>query len=190
MLLRRLLQENGQLLREVEELRALRETAYQDSLTGLGNRRYLDVRLEEEMVRGRRQPSRTGTLLVIDVKGFKSINERHGRVVGDRALRWLGKILQDSLRRTDICCRTGGDELAVILPGSDRSAAEEVVLRVRARLNGASGHRWLPLSVSTGLATWPSDALDIQDLVEHAQRALSDDKRRRRPQPPRLWLVP
>lgn len=189
MMLRRLLAENAELLREVAELRTLRELAYQDGLTGLGNRRYLEARLDEELTRSRRggRP-RNGALLVLDVDRFRAINEGHGRVVGDRALRWLARLLLDTVDEHDVCCRTGANEFMLILPNVDRAGAEALAACLEERLRGASGHRWLPMNVSAGIATWPEDASRMLELVDGACRALAD-ARRRRHQPFHLRLV-
>jgi diguanylate cyclase (GGDEF)-like protein len=188
MMLRRLLAENAELMREVAELRALRELACQDGLTGLGNRRYLEARLGEELARSRRGRPWHGTLLALSVDRFRVVNDRHGRVVGDRALRWMARLLEDTVGERDVCCRTGADEFMVILPDVERVEADAIVACLHQRLAGATGHRWLPMSVSAGIAAWPADASRLLDVVDVASRALADAKRRR-VERPRLQLI-
>jgi diguanylate cyclase (GGDEF)-like protein len=188
MMLRRLLAENAFLLREVAELRALRELAYQDGLTGLGNRRYLEARLDEELSRSRRGRLRHGSLLALDVDRFRDINAGHGRVIGDRALRWLARLLQDTVGERDVCCRTGANEFMLILPDTEREGAEAIAACIDDRLGQAAGFRWLPMTVSAGVASWPQDGSRLLDLVDVATRVLTAAKRGKQ-QPTRLHLV-
>jgi diguanylate cyclase (GGDEF)-like protein len=187
-MLRRLLAENAALLREVAELRALRDLANQDGLTGLRNRRYLEARVQEELGRSQRAARRRGALLVIEVVGLEVINGRHGRVVGDRALRWFARLLLDTTRAQDVCCRTGTNEFMVVLPASERAAAESVAADLQARLRSARGFRWLPLAVRVGIGTWPEQGPTVADVLDAAVRALRDPPCGQR-QPPRLQLV-
>ncbi|HVR64745.1 MAG TPA: GGDEF domain-containing protein [Polyangia bacterium] len=187
LLLRRLLRQHTLLLREVVELRALRDFAYHDPLTGLRNARYLGTRLHEEL---QREGTPAGALVVLDVEGFGSLNKRHGRKAGDRALVWLAGQLGTAVRASDICCRSGADEFALILPDTDRAGAEVTAFRLIQAAASARGERWLPLHLQVGIATWPGDAGDATSVVTLALRALAADRSRQRGAGARLRLVP
>jgi diguanylate cyclase (GGDEF)-like protein len=118
-----------------------RELAMRDQLTGLYNRRAFEERLDEERAR----VARTGeplALLVIDLDGLKGINDAGGHLAGDEALRLAAEALRSSIRLSDLPCRPGGDEFAVILPGAGLDAALGVAERARRRLNELSGGRF------------------------------------------------
>jgi diguanylate cyclase (GGDEF)-like protein len=191
-LLRRLIDEHVGLLREVTRLRASGQMTYHDPLTGLGNRRYLEMRLGEELSRARRNPSCTGSLLLVDVDSLRSVNARHGYGVGDRTLRWMAIALKEILPGNDVVCRTTGGEFIALLCDTDPRAAGEIVARLEATLatGRAQGHRWSPPGVSIGMAGWPGDASTVPGLMAAAYARLADAKggpaQRRRP---RLTLV-
>src|SRR4051794_31524387 len=113
--LRSLIDEHVGLLRELTRLRTSDQMTYQDLLTGLGNHKYLEMRLGEELSRARRNPSCGGSLLLIDVDSLRSVNARHGRAIGDRTLRWLAKILTEVLHDPKVVCRTTGGEFVSLL---------------------------------------------------------------------------
>jgi diguanylate cyclase (GGDEF)-like protein len=188
--LRRLLQEHAMLLREVAELRSLRDNAYHDSLTGLRNARYLHVRLQEELQRGASMKSAVGAVVLLDINGFTRLNQGLGRAVGDQALRWLGQQLVDTLRISDVCCRTGADEFTLILPDTDGAGAEATVFRLMQAACSTSGEKWQPLTLNSGLAVWPHDGDDVNVLLARATRTLAADRRRPGVGRARLRLVP
>ncbi len=101
-----------------------------DPLTGLFNRRYFDARLQEEMGRARRH-NLDLSLLNIDVDNFKSLNDSHGHLAGDAVLRGVAKVLRRSVRVFDVCIRWGGDEFAILAPGSGASNAALSAERIR-----------------------------------------------------------
>lgn len=115
-------------LREMSE--ALKEAALHDTLTGLGNRRFLMECLKDETERASRngQPYAVG---VLDVDHFKSINDRFGHEAGDRALCLIADAIKDALREYDQCGRWGGEEFLIILPETSLSFAAQVAERVR-----------------------------------------------------------
>ncbi|HXI55378.1 MAG TPA: GGDEF domain-containing protein [Polyangia bacterium] len=188
--LRRLLQEHAMLLREVAELRSLRDNAYHDSLTGLRNARYLHVRLREELQRGASLRSAVGAVVLLDINGFTRLNQGLGRSVGDQALRWLGQQLVDTLRISDVCCRTGADEFTLILPDTDGAGAEATVFRLMQAACATGGEKWQPLTLNSGLAVWPQDGDDVNVLLARATRTLAADRRRPGLGRARLRLVP
>lgn len=156
-------------LREMSE--ALREAAQHDPLTGLGNRRYLMERLDQESARAARKQS-IYAVGILDVDFFKTVNDRYGHDAGDRVLGDIARTLQASLRQGDICGRWGGEEFLVILPDTALEAAHAVARRIcdgiRAiRTSGVT----LPVTASMGLAaSQPGEAL--AGLVKRADDAL------------------
>ncbi len=164
--------------REVTELRRaereLEHHASHDSLTGLPNRRRLQLELQHAI----EHATRTGdgmALLYLDLDGFKGVNDRAGHAAGDQLLRDVALRLQEGVRDGDIVARVGGDEFVALLLGCrDTSAARVVADGLRARL---SQPYMLPdglfrLDASVGIACFPSDGSDPDTLLAHADRAM------------------
>lgn len=160
---------------EVRLLQQKEEGAYRDELTGLFNRRSFNQELPREMERFRRfgQPF---SLLMLDLDHFKLFNDTHGHSAGDQALRDVARILQDTARLYDRVVRYGGEEFAIILPQASAMEALSMAERMRAAL--AEHHVYFAgqdlgaLTVSIGLACFPTDALDMDGLVLGADQAL------------------
>ncbi len=149
--------------------------AVTDSLTGLYNRRLFSEQLAKETSRSAREGAPL-SIMVLDVDGLKEFNDSRGHQEGDRALCEMASILQNVTREADVASRYGGDEFAVLLPGAVAGEAMEVAERIRSELES----RRLPdpgISVSIGLATYPSDALDAENLMLTADRRLYTAKR-------------
>lgn len=162
------------------ELLKLRQLAYRDALTGLRNRRYFMERLDEEIDRGRRDNHGEFSLMIIDLDKFKEINDTHGHAAGDEALRFIAEFLEDNLRDHDICCRTGGDEFAVLLPFAGSEGADLTATRLQTALVVANKGRKIPVALSIGFATWPLDGESGERLMERADKDMYRDKARRR----------
>lgn len=157
---------------------ALWSLARRDELTGVGNYRSLHERLAEEIARhGRRE--RQFALVLLDLDGFKQINERHGHLEGDRLLTEVGSALRDELRGEDAVFRQGGDEFAVIVEETDAEEAAEVAARIRARIarRGFGSDERLPLGGATGIAIYPVDGLTAEELLGCADDDLFAAKR-------------
>jgi diguanylate cyclase (GGDEF)-like protein/PAS domain S-box-containing protein len=147
----------------------LRHQALSDSLTGLGNHRRLFEVLHAEICRTKRT-GREFSLLLLDLDGLKWINDQFGHQVGSRALCRLGEIIADCCRSVDTAARHGGDEFALVLPETGPTAAALVGQRICDLL--AKDTEEPPLSVSVGVAGYPSDAETIGTLLYAADRAL------------------
>lgn len=159
--------------KEIEE--KLQHLAASDELTGLANyRRFMEV-LTEEIKRSQRT-GRPFAILLLDLDGMKQINDRHGHLVGNQALKRLSKALLNCLRNIDTAARFGGDEFALLLVDTDGTAAQQVAERV---LTGLAADEEEPrLAAAIGISAYPNDGETIQSLLEAADRALYRMKRR------------
>jgi len=154
----------------------LRHQALSDSLTGLANHRRLFEVLHAEICRTKRT-GREFSLLLLDLDGLKWINDQYGHQVGSRALCRLGEIIADCCRSVDTAARHGGDEFALVLPETRPTAAALVGQRICDLL--AKDAEEPPLSVSFGVAGYPSDAETIGTLLYAADRVLYAMKAKR-----------
>ncbi len=148
--------------------------AMRDPLTGLYNRRQLEESLHREVLRARRLGGTVG-VMAIDVDHFKRVNDTLGHEVGDRALRGSAEELASCVREEDIACRAGGEEFIIILPGTGKMALRtraEAVRRAIERAQIPAGDGTLKLTVSIGLASFPSHGDTGQALLRAADVAL------------------
>ena len=155
--------------------------AITDGLTGLYNHRYFHERLGYEIERCQERGT-SMALLFCDLDNFRSFNELHGHGSGDRALRAVARVLEESVRHVDLIARYGGEEFAAILIDTDETGALEVAERVRAGITHAVVAGADALSVSIGVATCPKDATFKDELVDKADWAMYLAKRRGRDQ--------
>lgn len=173
------------------DLAVLRINAITDPLTGLYNRRFLLEHLDREISRAERGEGLV-SLVMLDLKGFKSVNDRFGHPVGDSLLVRTARIIRGSLRAIDAGCRWGGDEFVIVLPNTDLLAAFSVAERVRRKLAATSFPRAteVTLGLHYGIAAYPTDGktadflLKIADLRLYQCRAQSrfpGPERRRHP---------
>ena len=153
----------------------VRTLAVSDPLTGLANYRRLIAVLESELVRSRRT-QRPFSIVLMDMDGLKTINDRYGHLVGSRSLVRLAKILRNHSRAIDTAARYGGDEFALVLPEAPRDIASRVAARIRERL--ATEAENPTLSVSSGIAAYPEDGDTPEKLLGAADRALYRMKHR------------
>jgi diguanylate cyclase (GGDEF)-like protein len=166
----------GFLLMAIDRLRSeVADLALLDDLTGVGNRRQLVQRLTEECARSERSGD-PFALLVIDIDGFKQVNDTHGHAAGDACLQHFTLMAQTRLRPGDLLARTGGDEFCVVLPSSTLREAAMIARRVldvcRQDAAGCSGTD-IPIAVSIGVAQWTADIAAFPDrLIAAADNAL------------------
>jgi diguanylate cyclase (GGDEF)-like protein len=174
----RLERQNSSLKRAIARLQTYRAMAYRDPLTGLWNRRYFEERLKEEFSRSRRAGAdRRFSVAVIDINGFKLINDQHGHQAGDALLRWVGEFLIAHLRTHDVPCRTGGDEFMLLLPDLTHADCMPVIARLREQLTQANVGRPIPVSLSIGFASWPEVSASCEKILEAADAMMYEDKR-------------
>jgi len=157
---------------------ALWVLARRDELTGVGNYRSLHERLSEEIARHRRH-AREFALILLDLDGFKAVNERLGHLEGDRLLAEIGAALSDEVRAEDSVFRQGGDEFAVIVPETGAEEAEEVAARMRTRIShrGFGSDERRPVTAACGIAMFPADGVTVDDLLGFADSDLFAAKR-------------
>jgi diguanylate cyclase (GGDEF)-like protein len=157
--------------------------AFSDTLTGLPNRRALDERLEEEILSARRN-NYSFAVVMMDLDGFKDVNDSYGHPIGDEVLRMVFNQMARGVRNTDFLARYGGDELTLILTQSDIASAKVVTEKI---LEGMGNLKYtfpdkkkLKLGISGGMALFPLHARNGPDLLRAADAALYEAKKHNR----------
>ncbi|WP_305043801.1 GGDEF domain-containing protein [Geoalkalibacter sp.] len=178
--LHRRMKQRQEMIRLKKSREDLARVALTDSLTGLCNRAFFDVTLESEAARS----ARTGlpySLLMIDVDHFKWVNDTYGHQLGDTVLQGIARVLKRSVRKSDMACRYGGEEFALILPETDIPAAQVLAVRIHreiAVLAASYDHFRHPLTVSIGISCGSGkEQADPALLIEKADCALYAAKR-------------
>jgi diguanylate cyclase (GGDEF)-like protein len=166
----------GFLLMALDRLRnEVADLALLDDLTGVGNRRHLLQRLTEECARSERS-GEPFSLLVIDLDGFKAINDTHGHAAGDACLQHFTLMAHTRLRPGDMLARTGGDEFCIVLPASTLREGAMIARRIldvcRADAEACVGAD-IPIALSIGVAQWSRETGAFPDrLIAAADHAL------------------
>ena len=167
---------------EIQQKQASSEVLYRmamfDPLTGLYNRRFAQPRIEAEIVRCQRKGTPL-TLLLLDLDGFKQINDRYGHAAGDLVLRAFGDHLAKASRGSDLAARLGGDEFMLLLPDCGSEQLQHVLdrlVRFRTEIDGKS----TPIEFSAGWKEY-EPGQDSTQLFEAADRTLYQNKRGMRP---------
>jgi diguanylate cyclase (GGDEF)-like protein len=164
----------SKVLRLEQEMAQMRHFAYHDELTGLPNRSLLLDRLNQVVAQALRHRKRAA-LLLLDLDGFKSVNDRFGHAAGDQLLQRVGQRLLASTRNEDTTARYGGDEFVVLLPLVEgRQSAVEVAHKIQVRLNEPFqiGGHFIAVTACIGIAVYPSDGTNPDDLLEQADLAM------------------
>ena len=156
--------------------RAVRTLSVTDPLTGLYNRRQLDLRLKQEFAAAKR--GRALSVVLFDVDGFKAFNDREGHLAGDAALAAVGRLLADETRAMNLAARYGGDEFIAVLSDTGADGALLHVERVLRRLSQDPEFRDTGLGLSAGCATFTPDMERPEDLIALADQELYRKKGR------------
>jgi len=157
--------------------------AYTDTVTGIPNRRALDEHLEQEVYNARRN-GYPFAVIMMDLDGFKVVNDTYGHTIGDQVLRLMSNYLTTLLRSTDFLVRYGGDEFTLILsktdPPSARLVMEKVLEKVKKFSFNAPDGKKIKLGLSAGLAFYPVHARTPADLLHTSDDALYQAKKHNR----------
>lgn len=165
------------------KMHLLRAESTTDPLTGVGNRRWLDIEMKQRIAQLRRQNS-PFSVLMLDIDYFKSVNDAWGHAAGDAVLVAVAKEIRQTLRDMDVLCRTGGEEFIAILPGTNvheaAAAAERIRLAVE-KLSVCFQNRTITVTLSIGVtAGIPTDeALEVIKRADDAVYAAKRDGRNR-----------
>ena len=150
-----------------------------DPLTGLPNTRFMFVHLTRELARAERLDTEV-SLLVMDLDGFKEINDSHGHHTGDKALREVARVLRNGIRPYDICVRYAGDEFVVVLSGCGAIEAEQKQRELQRAIEEIPFEvrpgQVVPLGSSFGYAVFPRDGQAYETLLSTADRRMYEDK--------------
>lgn len=165
--------ERGTYYKMTEDLKKLSIT---DTLTGLFNRRYFQERLFEEAERSKRH-NELFTLFVMDIDDFKAFNDTYGHLAGDEALKKVAHAIVDGIRAIDVATRFGGEEFSIILPYTTKASSYAIAERIRRNVQDIRffGKDIPPdhvMSISIGVAEFPSDADAAENLINRADRAM------------------
>lgn len=172
----------GEYERRLQEMREVKDRfqreASTDRLTNLFDRAHFQAQLREEIERARRRNEQF-TVIFLDVDDFKRINDDYGHRIGDESLKLVADALRSNIRQTDTVARQGGDEFTVLLAGAPLPEAENFFGRFREEVAEYSEHALgFRFSLSAGAASFPSDAGDPDGLLEAADKAMYQAKRR------------
>jgi len=182
-LLERIAEQAGAVIHNSIVFEQTQEDSLTDPLTGLPNRRSMFVHLSRELARADRLKSEAA-IIVIDIDGFKTINDTYGHSVGDHALREVAAAMQTALRPYDLCVRYAGDEFIIVLADCTREAAEAKRRELQTRIaeiqfDVRAGKR-LRLGASAGAAVFPHDGTTYEQLLAAADHLMYRDKAARR----------
>lgn len=167
---------------EAEQLRTvaldMENQAQTDMLTGLFNRRGIEMALARERLRAARNGQHTATIL-LDIDDFKAINTEHGHQIGDEVLRQIGRQVRTALRPSDLAGRVGGDEFLVVLPETRLAEGVRIAERIRLAIADAgtpTEDTVVRVTSSLGLAMVPSDMISIEEILTATREALASCK--------------
>ena len=164
--------QNARLYEQMEQM------ATTDGLTGLANHRTFQKKLDETIARARRS-GKTFCVVLTDIDKFKSVNDTYGHPLGDEVLRQTAKCFRANLRETDVPCRYGGEEFVLILEDTELDGAQMICDRLRTEFKKLVYHSDqgpFSCTISMGIASWPHDAGEKQDLIDLADQALYHSK--------------
>lgn len=149
-----------------------------DKLTGIGNRRYFQEKLEEQIELYQKE-EKIFSLLIIDIDYFKKVNDTYGHQIGDIVLEKLAHILKNKIRLEDIVARFGGEEFTIILPNTDEEEAMLIAERLNLAVEASEWQQISSLTVSIGVATFTDNDTELS-IVKNADKALYYSKEKGR----------
>jgi len=155
----------------------LEHQAETDALTGLYNHRSFHDRLRQELLRAS-AAHETVAVVMLDLDDFKKVNDVYGHGIGDHLLQQVADVLRATVRATDVVCRVGGEEFAVILPAGDIHSSSALAERIGTALGMLEAEAVGKLTVSTGIAIGPENAANPRELVACAEAAMMTAKTR------------
>jgi len=158
-----------------------KELSITDALTGLFNRRHFENTADREFLRAVRYKNDL-TFAIVDIDFFKHINDTYGHLCGDKILKEVAFLLNDSFRKTDIVFRYGGEEFVILLPETTKQGAGIIAERLRKNIANlirvnTNDDRIVTTTVSMGISQFPNDAATGKELIEAADKALYYSKR-------------
>jgi diguanylate cyclase (GGDEF)-like protein len=158
------------------ENRYLYDSSVHDALTGLYNYGYLRARLEEEMTRAARTKKDTTSFIMIDVDNFKAVNDSYGHLFGNSILVRIAECIKHAIRKYDIAARYGGDEFAILMPGTDIQDARSLAQRLQKEITHLAftvGKDTISVTVCIGISVFPPDKIiDTENIIVEADHAL------------------
>ena len=149
----------------------LNQMAVTDELTGIGNFRHFQNIFESEFHRAQRY-KRSLSLIMLDIDNFKTFNDQYGHTFGDEILKKIALVLNKTIRKEDTVARYGGEEFIIIAPETDEKKAKDLAERIRKAVSHLKHH----ITVSLGIASYPTDAKTAKTLLEKADKALYRSK--------------
>lgn len=167
---------NAPLIIEMNAFKQTERLAMVDGLTGIFNRRYMDISLKKEINRCARY-QKEFSIVLLDIDDFKAINDTRGHSFGDTVLKKLSELLRDNLREEDILCRYGGEEFMLILPETNRECCLIMANRIRDNIKMSSFFIQYGVTFSAGTATYPNTADTLDGLLKMADVALYEAKK-------------
>jgi two-component system cell cycle response regulator len=158
------------------QYRKIQQLANSDPLTGISNKGYF-MSKSARILRDAERFNRKAAVIILDVDHFKLFNDSYGHLAGDRVLRGIGDILKEIVREGDVAARFGGEEFVVLLTEADETSALQVAERIRAavaecRFKGLITDGAKNVTVSAGVAVFPEDGVQLDDLIERADVTL------------------
>lgn len=165
----------------LQHLERAKRRALMDELTGIYNRRFLEEFLTKTILQDERRKGQVISLLMMDLDHFKTVNDNYGHQVGDLVLKTVASSLHRVLKENDVLARYGGEEFTVVLPHTDQEGALAVGERLRKAVEELSFRRLSPttpdrITISVGIATYPTHAKSVQELLRAADAALYQAK--------------
>ena len=170
----------GYILSWITEFQKIHDSSIHDGLTGVLNRNAFDERMEEETNRANRT-QQSLAIIMFDLDKFKRINDNYGHPYGDYVIKSTAQILKDSVRNIDVVARYGGEEFIIILVDTDISKCRHVSERMVKNISKFDfdyNDVKVRMTISAGMAEFPADTDKIESLIDKADKAMYESKRK------------